>query len=291
VVGAALALVLGATIFRFGAERTFPRAYEAELDAAGESAVVRRALSFGFGSLVGEIYFMVAIQLHAERPRITTAAAWADRDRELARLLDRATDFDPSFGDAYRFAGNALPRETSDGRVTGVRAAVGVLEKGIRAGFPDWRIPFELGFIEMHYVGDFRVAANALALAAKMGAPPFVGLLATRLAVGVDDPSFAETLGRELAKSGDRAWNERLADLAMDRHIRRIEQALAAYVARTGTRPTSLDVLVESRDLDSIPAEPHGGRYVLDGDGRVVSTGGTRLDVWRDRALSGLRVE
>lgn len=302
----AVLCALAAIVCRLETERTWPLAVRAH---AGESlaksaalSVVRgdgssgssawlRALTGAFASLVAEIHYIEAIQLYALRPRVTTAAAWAEQDRAMSLLLDRATDLDPAFGDAYRFAGNALPRETSDRAVTGVPATIRLLQNGVRAGHPDWKIPFQLGFIEMHYAGDFDAAARALALAAKEGAPEHVGLLATRIALEAADPSLAERLARELARPDSAEWSDRVMDLVMERHFRTLERAIATYRARTGTRPASLDALVESGDLKEIPAEPRGGRYVLTDDGGVASTLRPRLDARRERASSGLRLQ
>jgi hypothetical protein len=285
---------LGATRFRGAAEAHRPNASRADSIVIARRAQNLRQLTFGFAPLVADAYFLRAIQLHGQRPGKTTAAAWSDGDRALAELLDRATDIDPLFADAYRFTGNALPRETTDGKVTGALSAARILGKGVEARLPDWRIPFQLGFIESYYLGDPARAASALTVAARLGAPPYVGLLATRLAVIANDLALAEAIARELAAqpgADAAAWRERLADLRMERDLHELERALAAFVRREGAPPDSLDALVPAGDLPTVPPEPHGGLYLLGPDGKVSSSAAPRLDAHRASAWSGLRAQ
>ncbi len=285
---------VGAARFRDAAE-----AHRPDTGRADSLVVARREqnpfpLTFGFAPLVADAYFVRAIQLHGQRPIRTTAAAWSDGDRTLAELLDRATDIDPLFAAAYRFTGSALPRETTDGKVTGARSAARILSKGVAARLPDWRIPFQLGFIESYYLGDFALAASALRVAARLGAPPYVGLLATRYAVIGNDLALADAIARELAAQpgADAAlWRDRLADLRMEHDLRELERAVAAFRRREGVPPASLDALVPAGDLPSVPPEPHGGLYLLGPDGKMSSSAAPRLDARRTSASSGLTAQ
>jgi len=173
-------LVAGTTLLRFVTETTHPGSPGAGFDVPPLPAQVLKPLSSGFSNLVADACFLEAVQLHAERPRRSTVGSWAEGDARLARLLDYATDLDPLFAEAYRFAGDALPRETSDGKVAGVRAAIRILKKGVAAGVGDWLVAFDLGYLEMHYVGDSEAAASAFVEATARGAPAFVGDLAGR---------------------------------------------------------------------------------------------------------------
>ena len=76
-----------------------------------------------------------------------------------------------------------MPRHTSDGKVTNVLQVEVILAKGVRERADDWRIPFELGFIQSYYLGHFEDAAHNLATAARTpGAPDYLSFLATRTA-------------------------------------------------------------------------------------------------------------
>lgn len=227
-----------------------------------------------------------------------TAAAGAPQDRLLARLLTYATDLDPQFAGAYRFAGTALPRHTIDGKAMGVFAAAQILEKGTRERPDDWRISFLLGFIDSFYLGNMAEAARAMKRAARApGSPAYVGLLATRLAADAGELGFAEQMAEEMvAQANEEAtratWSARLADLKMERILRKLEQAVSAFRASRGRPPASLDQLVAAGLVGPLPPEPHGGRWVIDAaTGDVGSTGAARLRVrGRRGTTSGLEI-
>ena len=228
---------------------------------------------------------------------MVTAHEGARDDRAMNRLLTYATDLDPQFAGAYRFAGNAMPRQTLDGKLTNVLQAEALLAKGARECPDDWHIPFTLGFIESYFLARFEAAGRNFAAAARLpGAPKYVGLLATRTLTQGGDLAFAEQLATAMAEqateeSSQREWEERLLDLRMERQLREIEGAAARYAARTGQQAPSVAALVKSGELSDVPREPHGGRYLLEG-GEARSTAKERLRIrGRRGALATLEVQ
>jgi hypothetical protein len=261
-------------------------------------AEVSRPFSFGFRSLTADLTFLEAIQVLGGIKGPRTYEAGAADDRRLDRLLTYSTDLDPKFAGAYRFAGNAMPRHSLDGKVSNVLEAETILKKGARERPDDWRIPFELGFIQSYYLGHFGDAARNLADASRTaGSPAYLGLLATRAAADAGDVDFAEKMARvmaaEASEEATRAeWEKRLVDLRMERDLRGIEAAIARYKARTGALPPSLEALVKSGDLAKIPPEPHGGRYELARNGEPRSTAADRLRIrGRRETTAGLEVK
>lgn len=250
---------------------------------------VSRPFSFGMRSLVADLTFLQAVQVHGARTANVDAKSAAADDRALARLLDYTTELDPKFCGAYRYAGSAMPRHTTDGKATDVVATERLLRRGVRDCPDDWRVPFLLGFIESFYLGHMDAAANAMAEAAKHpDAPKYVGFLATRLAADAGAVDLGEKLAMameaEATEDATRAaWHERILDLRMEEHLRAIQVAADRYRERTGKPPPSVAALVESGDLRAVPAEPHGGRYVIRPDGEAASTAAPRLRV-RGRA-------
>ena len=244
-----------------------------------------RAFSFGFRSTAADVMYLQSIQILGNVRKSQTAAQGAPDDRAMNRLLTYATDLDAKFAGAYRFAGNAMPRPTTDGKVANVLQTETLLEKGARERPDDWRIPFTLGVIETFYLGKFDSAARHLAVAARSPkAPPWVALLATRAAAEGGDLRFGEELAEAMIasateESARKEWEARLTDLRMERDLRTIDAALAKYAARAGAPTRSLDDLVRSGDLARIPHEPHGGRYALDEKGRAKSTAAPRLRI------------
>jgi hypothetical protein len=244
---------------------------------------VARPFSFGLRSLVADITFLEAIQVYGARKVGQSYAEGLAEDRRLARLLDYSTELDPQFRGAYRFGGNALIHATPDGKAAGVFAAEALLARGLVNRPDDWRIAFLLGFIRNYYLNKRAEAASHFAVAASLpGAPKYIPFLATRLAADVGDLGFAEQLAQVmLSQATEEAtrheWEDRLLDLAMERHLRAIEAALAKFAARTGHPPRHLQDLVAAGELAAIPAEPRGGAYELDEKGAPRSTVRERL--------------
>lgn len=280
------------------AKRSGDNAGPFHFDVPALPAEVSIPFSFGFRSLVSDLTFLEAIQVFGGIKKQRTARDGAPDDRILDRLLSYSTDLDPKFAGAYRFAGYAMPRRTLDDEVTNVLQAETILKKGARERPDDWRVSFELGFIQSYFLGRFDEAARNLATAAHaQGSPAYLGLLATRAAADAGDLDFAErmatVMASEATEESTRAdWEKRLVDLRMERDLRGIEAAIARYQKRTGQKPPSLEALVKSGDLAKIPDEPHGGRYLLGRSGEPRSTVAARLRIsGRSGATAGLEVK
>jgi hypothetical protein len=284
-------------VLRVRADALRPIPEAARFDIPPLPADIAKPFSFGLRSLVADFMFLQAIQVHGSQRNVRSANAGAADDRAIDRLLTYATDVDPRFAGAYRFAGNAMPRHTTDGKATNVLQARAILKKGVVERPDDWRIPFALGFIESYYLGDFAEAAHHLALAAKApGSPAYVAFLATRAAAEGDDLDFGFQLATAMAaqateESTRNEWERRLLDLRMERDLRGIEAALHRYRERAGRTPASLQELVRTGDLAAVPREPHGGRYELDASGEPRSTVAERLRIrGRHGTVAGLEV-
>jgi hypothetical protein len=293
------ALAACCALLRARAEPLAPSMVEAGFDIPAFPAEVVQPFSFGLRSAASDVMFLQAIQVHGGRTtRMVTAQQGAPEDRALNRLLTYATDLDPQFAGAYRFAGNAMPRQTLDGKVTNALQAEALLAKGARERPDDWRIPFTLGFIESYFLARFEEAGRSFAAAARLpGAPKYVGLLATRALTEGGDLAFAEQLATTMAEqateeSSQREWEERLVDLRMERQLREIEAAAARYAARTGQHASSVAMLVNAGELPGVPREPHGGHYVLGQNGEARSTAKERLRIrGRHGTLAAVEVQ
>jgi len=278
---ACLAAAAGIALLRPRAERLHPPEVETQLDVPPFPADLSGPFSFGFRSLVSDAMFLEAIQVYGGRRTNQTLAEGAPVDRQLARLLEYATDLDPQFRGAYRFAGYTLPRSTLDGHVANAIPAEQILKRGVRERPDDWQIAFVLGYIQAFYLGETQQAAENLGKAARIpGAPAYLGFLANRLAVEGGELDAAEQMARTMAEQAteektQEEWQARLLDLRMERHIRAIEAAEKRFRDRTGRPATSVAELVRSGDLRSIPEEPHGGEYLIE-NGTVRSTAGPR---------------
>ena len=280
---------------RSAAEDRRPPRIDVRLDVPAVPAEIARPLTFGFRALVADLMLLQAIQLHGGRREQTLAEGGPD-DRAMARLLDYATDLDPLFTGAYRFAGSALIRHTSDGKATGVFATEMILRKSLAADLGDWRLPFFLGFLQSFYLNRNADAADSMRIASRTAkAPPYVGLLATRLASEAGNLMMAKQLAMAMAAQApdddSRAqWEARLTDIEMESDLRQLEAAIAQHRARTRKPPANLAALVAAGDLKALPREPHGGKYALDAAGQPYSTASRRLKLTHKDDRWGMEV-
>lgn len=287
--GAAAALAFATAIaaaasMRIAAWQRAPAPVLSELDIPPIPGEVARALTFGFRSLLADFTLLQAIQVLPLRHGDMSPEVFGAMDRRLSRLLEYSVDVDPKFAGAYRFAAAALPHETmNDGKVYGVLDAVRILEKGLRERPDDWHMGFLLGFLQSYYLRDFPAAARSLAIAARQPqAPSWVGLLSTRLAAQGGELQIATSLAEAMLtqaneESTRKEWEDRVKALHMERDLRTIEDAAQRYRETHGLPARSVLALVLSGYLPEVPEEPHGGRYVLEGDGTARSTAAERL--------------
>lgn len=286
-----------ASAARLRCETLRPESPELKFNAPPIPAEVARPFTFGMRSAAADLVFLEAIQLYGGRRRETPEEA-VRSDAALARLVNYTTDLDERFAGAYWFAGTALPRHTPDGKAYGVLAAESILEKGVRRGVPDWRIPFLLGFMESYYLGHMADAAVHVARAARLPkAPAYLGLLATRLASDAGELDTAEQMAWTMAQAAEddearEEWKKRLVDIQMERQLRKIEAAARRYRERTGHFPQGVAALGRAGDLERLPPEPHGGSYTLDpSTGEARSTAAPRLRVrGRYQTQAGMEV-
>ena len=287
--GTLLVAFTAAWMLRLRAEELRPETSEAAFDVPPFPVEVARPFSFGLSAFAADLTFLEAVQVHGARKSSNPPAEQEAQDRALARLLDYTVEMDPLFGGAYRFAGSALPRHTLDGKAKNVLAAEQILRKGVRERPDDWRIAFQLGFVESFYLAKMGDAARAMAQAAALpGAPRYIGFLATRLAADAGALDMGEQLAAAMEATATEeatreAWHQRLLDLRMERDLRALEAAAARFKARTGHESPSLAALVQAGDLAGLPEEPHGGQYTLLPDGEARSSAAPRLRV-RGRA-------
>lgn len=296
--GAFALVVLAASSLRTRADELRPAPAESNFDVPPFPAEVSRPFSFGLRSLVADLTFLEAIQVYGTQRKPRTAAEGAPDDRRIHRLLTYSTDLDPKFAGAYRFAGNAMPRNTTDDKATNVLQAEALLKKGAVERPDDWKIPFALGFIESYYLGRFQEAGRHLAQAAQTpGSPAYLPLLATRASAEGGDVDFAEQMARHMAdeateEAAKEEWQKRLLDLRMERDLRALDAAVAAFRARKGEPPRSLRDLVRAGLIAALPHEPHGGAYELSPGGEVRSTASQRLRIrGRRGTTAGLEVQ
>ena len=97
--------------------------------------------------------------------------------------------------------------------------------------------------------------------------------------------ALLETIARQENDPARRSVLERrIREVAVERDLQILESAVERYRRKTGTVPENLADLVREGILAAVPAEPNGGRYLLERGGKVRSDRvAQRLRVFRTR--------
>lgn len=220
--------------------------------AFAEAAVIK--VLFYFGTLIDKFQQNLII-----RPEYLN----------MYRTLETAAQLDPYNVDSYYFAQAAFTWEL--GRVRDVNA---LLEVGLQRRTWDYWLPFYVGFNNAYFLKDYAAAARYMQLAAERSGDPLFTKLAARYFYESKQTDLGLTfLDAMIAQAKDKAVKEtyrirRDALLA----IAQIEEALSRFRTASGRHPGTLQELMSAGFLDAIPADPYGGTFFIDEDGRVRST-------------------
>jgi hypothetical protein len=232
----------------------------------------RPVFSFGFRNFLADVVWLQAVQVAGSR-----TMSREDYDR-LYSLLDAVTRYDRRFLIPYLVGGVLLGDSPhhADG-------ALRILARG-RENYPeDWRLPFYMGYTWYYVIGDSRKGAMAMQEAALLkGCPPFVGPLAARMYGEGNDPETALLFLENLIRVEDDpvrrgVFERRRAEVLVERDLRSIEGAVAAYRKSFGRPPGALPDLVRAGLLAEIPRDPSGREY------RLLSDGTVRSDLFPER--------
>jgi hypothetical protein len=225
---------------------------------------VARATALGFEAVLADYYWLQAVQI------VGGSSNPAQHASLLGRLVDVVTTLDPWVDHPYRFAAFWLTQSPEQ-----VRLANRLLRRGIEHHPDEWRNRYHLGFNHFFYLGEDAEAADALEAAAGLpGAPAYLHRLAARLRSGTEGLEAAATLLHELVRTTDdpyaRAEYEKALDeIETERRARFLDAAREAYRARFGR---DIERVEELAAVAVIPAELHGWEWVLDDQGRIVSS-------------------
>ncbi len=229
-------------------------------------APVLRLLSLGHPTLAANLYWLRTVQYIGE-PR-AKRRGW---DR-LLPLADLVTDLDPGHGYAYQVTGVVL---SSVDRIDESNA---VFEKGMR-NVPDrYILPYLRAFNAFYYQGDYAAAGHFVETAARTpGAPEHLrqNVLAMYVKGRRADAAMAflrEALDAAEDEESRKAIASQLEQALFEREAERVDEAIAAYRARHGIAPWSVELLVAEGLVRELPPEPFGGQWILGDDGRARST-------------------
>ncbi|HWR15238.1 MAG TPA: hypothetical protein VN577_10435 [Terriglobales bacterium] len=234
------------------------------------SAKALKRMSLGYTGLLGDIYWTRVVQYFG----------WKHKQRAaeyplLYPLLDITTELDPQLVVAYRFGATFLAQQPPDGAGQPDKA-IELVEKGIRYNPDEWRLYYELGFLQAMERHDYIAAADAFNRGSKVPkAHPFLRVIAAAMAQHGGDLETARMLWRTTYETTEDVMIKQNAErhlraLEVDETVPKLEAVVQAYRDKTGTLPRSFMELVNAGYLRFIPTDPLGRPYKLRPDGQVV---------------------
>ncbi|MBJ6751443.1 hypothetical protein [Geomonas anaerohicana] len=194
----------------------------------------------------------------------------------MSRLLHAAVQLDPYNMDAYYFAQGILTWDAHQYQV-----ANNLLDYGMKYRTWDWFLPFFAGFNSAYFLKDYKKAAHYYDLAGDLSGEPLYKSLASRYMQesGETDLAIAYLGGMVKTAKNEAVKKSYQLRLSAFQEVRRIEQARDRFRADKGSLPISVEQLVQSGYLKSVPVDPYGGSFYLGPDGKVATTSKFALGV------------
>lgn len=233
---------------------------------SGEAA---KKLSFGYDSLLADIYWTRVVQYYGGRigtPDANVNLLWP--------LLDVTTTLDPHLIPAYRFGAIFLsePGHAGAGRPD---LAIELVKRGIATNPSEWRLGTDLGFLYYWRVKDYANAAAAYLQASKNPeAPVWVKYMAARIAQKGGSLETSRIIWSELYESTKdpnirKNAERQMQSLTAQEDEEHLNQLAEEYRKRFGRYPVSLQDLISAQLLNGTPVDPAGVPYVLGSDGKA----------------------
>ncbi|HVF43234.1 MAG TPA: hypothetical protein VM936_09500 [Pyrinomonadaceae bacterium] len=233
-----------------------------------------RRMSLGFSGIAADWYWIRSLQ-YVGRKSIAAGSGFRLDDlgalgiKNLGPMLEHATALDPQFLAAYEFGAVVLPSIDE-------RAAVRLLEKGVRENPGEWRLHHQLGYIHWQ-AGRYGEAGAAYSAGARVaGAPAWMHAMAAQMEADGGSRAVAREMYTRLYEGTSDAQIKSLAAgrltqlLSLDERDA-IRRALADFRARTSRCPAAwrevapaLRAMRLQLDSTGAPTDPLGTPYVLD---------------------------
>ena len=233
------------------------------------SPKVLKRLSLGYSGLMADVYWTRAVQYFGYRHY-----AGAQDYPLLAPLLTIATALDPHLTVAYEFGANFLAPKPPNGAGLPEKA-VQLAEYGIRNNPQEWRLYYDLGFIDYMELKDYGKASQAFAEGATVpGAHPWLKLMAALMAEHAGEIKTARLLWTttyQTSQDPDVRANAvaHLRALQVDEDVTNLEKLVSQYRETNGQFPKSFADLEAARMLHQTPVDPLGHSYKLTPEGQV----------------------
>ena len=226
---------------------------------------VLKPMLLGYHHLGADFIWLRAIQVLGDKVVRDQDYQW------FYHALDVVTTLDPSYLYAYDVGGTVLAELAGRYDLSNQ-----ILKKGLTPNPQSWRLPFLLGFNHFFHLGQPLEAADYMARAARAHGmlhegppPPYIPRLASRLYAQGKSPEVAiEFLEAMVLQTSEPLIRDqlqrRIRRVGLERDLQIIERAVQQYEKARQKKPMTLDDLVSSGMLKTIPEEPYGGSYVFD---------------------------
>ena len=188
---------------------------------------------------------------------------------DMYQHLKSAVELDPYNMDAYYFAQASFTWEVGQHVIVNK-----MLDYGMKYRTWDYHLPFYAGFNSAYFLKDYASAARYYKIAAERSGNSLFTKLASRYFHEAGENKLALDFLDVMIK-GARDQKTRLiyeqrreALLA----VQKINQSVALFKEKFHRSPNDLSEIIEKNFLTDFPADPYGGDFYLDDDGRVRST-------------------
>ena len=250
------AYLLQLSLDRAGEERQREKAM-AEMAYFPSGRFVREA-AIEYQGLAADFVWLRAIQYYGFHLMSDRKYEW------LGHVFGILTSLDPGFIGAYHFGAITLAWDAHE-----PHEAVDFLTGGMKANPMNWQIPFDAGFICYMVLRDYDRASTFFEIASKM---PNAWYILTRWAAiakaKAGDFRTAREMWLDILKGTENRQLKalvvrQLKNLITDEAIDHLQKAVQTFQEDKRRPPAGLSELVGAGYIDSIPAEPWGGEFVL----------------------------
>jgi len=187
----------------------------------------------------------------------------------MSGILHGSVKLDPYNMDAYYFAQSFLTWEVKQ-----YQLANELLEYGMKYRSWDWYLPFFAGFNSAYFLKDYKKAAEYYKRAGELSGSVLYSSLAGRYMQesGQTDLAIAYLSAMEKSERNLAFKKNYAIRLQAFQEVRRIELARDSYLQSGGKLPLTVDMLLRTGLLSSPPADPYGGQFYIESDGKVATT-------------------
>jgi tetratricopeptide (TPR) repeat protein len=184
-------------------------------------------------------------------------------------MIHGAVQLDPYNMDAYYFAQAILVWDVGK-----VSIADDLLDYGMRFRNWDWYLPFFAGFNHAFFLKDYNAAAKYYQRAGELSGSNLFKSLAGRYMqkAGQTDMAILFLSAMANGEKNPAIRQSYQTRIAAFREVRRIEIARDKFRETTGRLPDTIDVIIRDGYLSPLPADPYGGKFFLEPNGKVATT-------------------